>query len=237
MLVYDLDSGIPYTPPSLQLCSWLSYTTFSNSERDPKWRLILPLAQPIPGEDWGFAYQAMEQLWNDLYPDYQDAMDGQCKDSSRMYYLPSCPPEREHLKRLDCNLNLPRISLDYGEIKAAHLERVKKKREQHELFKKKRQWSKRKFRGRADRISDLKYSYSNDENWRRHLAGQIGASLTSQGFGQRAINWICPKCGQSDATYYYLDPFSHSNQAYCGHLNHCGMRMPLYDLAQHFGVI
>jgi len=69
------------------------YSSFSSSQALPKFRLILPLKEPLnPAQfklAWPFGLQiaSIETGWK--------GADKSCKDLSRMFYLPSCPPGKE----------------------------------------------------------------------------------------------------------------------------------------------
>ena len=69
--------------------SFACYTTFSHATNDKPcaYRVIIPLLNPIPADKYPLLYQwAFEQ---------SSGLDANCKDISRMQYLPACPKERE----------------------------------------------------------------------------------------------------------------------------------------------
>jgi hypothetical protein len=51
----------------------------------PRWRLVLPLAAPVPAAAW-------REVWQRARAALCPEADPQCKDASRQYYLPSHPP-------------------------------------------------------------------------------------------------------------------------------------------------
>lgn len=88
-LVLDLDSGETYTDFR---CLWdlfehIVYTSYSHRIGDDgkhKWRAIFPLVSPVTNDQWG-------EVWRKLTHHLAPSTDPSCSDSSRMYYLPSCP--------------------------------------------------------------------------------------------------------------------------------------------------
>jgi putative DNA primase/helicase len=63
------------------------HTSFSHTPEHPRWRVVFPLARPVSAEEWPTVYP---KLAHALGCGHQDAA---CKDASRIYYLPSCPPD------------------------------------------------------------------------------------------------------------------------------------------------
>lgn len=66
------------------------YSTFSHDEGIHKYRLVLPLLEPVAASDW-------PQVWERLSLAFDSAPDASAKDAARMHYRPSCPKSREHL--------------------------------------------------------------------------------------------------------------------------------------------
>jgi hypothetical protein len=68
----------------------LAYTTFNHNtpEKGNAYRVIIPLAEPIPAADY-------PALWQWAFEQSGRLIDLKCKDTSRIVYLPSCPPERQ----------------------------------------------------------------------------------------------------------------------------------------------
>jgi hypothetical protein len=88
MLVLDVD----HTALPLDLLEGLEYvahTTYSHTPDDPRWRVVLPLAEPIDGSDW-------PMFWLRANAHFGGCVDPATKDSSRIFYLPSCQPGGVH---------------------------------------------------------------------------------------------------------------------------------------------
>lgn len=92
-LVYDFDAkgGRDFADvvDGLLGVRWFAHTTFSHSLEAHCFRLILPVAEAIPVDEYRDALEAVADvlgLWG---------RDPACKDPSRLYYIPSCAPDAE----------------------------------------------------------------------------------------------------------------------------------------------
>jgi hypothetical protein len=93
--VLDFDTGVA---PEMIAPAWsrwehLIYSTFSHTPGQPKWRVVFPLAEEVPAEQWPQIYRNLAHALGFGHPDPS------CKDCSRIYYLPSCPPGAERFAR------------------------------------------------------------------------------------------------------------------------------------------
>jgi len=80
-LVFDCDRVAP-DPERLNGVYWLGHTTWSHKPAAPKWRVVIPLAQPVSAASWG-------DVWRRARAALCPEADPSCKDPSRQYYLPS----------------------------------------------------------------------------------------------------------------------------------------------------
>jgi len=80
-LVFDLDR-VPPDRERLEPVYWLGHTTWSHTSRSPRWRVVIPLARPVPAKHWGDVWRRARAA---LCPEADPA----CKDPSRAYWLPS----------------------------------------------------------------------------------------------------------------------------------------------------
>jgi len=62
------------------------YSTHSSTRERPKYRVAIPLSEPVPGSRWREFFEAACQLYKLPY-------DPKTVDPSRIYYLPSSPPD------------------------------------------------------------------------------------------------------------------------------------------------
>jgi hypothetical protein len=80
-LVFDCDR-VPPDEDRLSGVYWVGHTTHSHTPQAPRWRVVIPLAAPVP-----------VQTWNDIWRRARAALcpeaDPACKDASRAYWLPS----------------------------------------------------------------------------------------------------------------------------------------------------
>lgn len=88
--VADVDDG---TPPAALIerwagLTWCLYSTHSSTADKPKWRVVFPLAAPVPAEEWRKTWR---RLTHHLMDGHNDAA---TKDPARIHYLPAAPPER-----------------------------------------------------------------------------------------------------------------------------------------------
>jgi hypothetical protein len=97
-LVLDLDGkDAAYTAAQLRkaLRRWkfIAYTTWQHTPDCPRWRVIIPLSEPIPPTRQREALARVEALTG-------LKTDKQCSDPTRLYFLPLCPPERRRFFRV-----------------------------------------------------------------------------------------------------------------------------------------
>jgi hypothetical protein len=82
LLVLDLDDK-PWEPvrEALEPYEYLVHTTFSHSDRSPRYRVVLPLLRPVPADRWN-------QTWLDASTKFLNTADDSCKDPARIYFVP-----------------------------------------------------------------------------------------------------------------------------------------------------
>lgn len=66
--------------------TYVCYSTHGHTDAKPKIRIIGPLLAPVPGKEWLSVWRAIVDTYTGK------TSDESCKDSSRMYYAPSCKP-------------------------------------------------------------------------------------------------------------------------------------------------
>lgn len=88
-LVLDVDhADLPRD--RLDGLAWIAHTTYRHSPTAPRWRVVIPLAKPVAGDE-----DHWPEVWQRAHARFGACMDEQCKDASRIYFLPSCPPDSE----------------------------------------------------------------------------------------------------------------------------------------------
>lgn len=207
-LVFDMDDGIaPFD-------SWryfsefnvLAHTSFSHKPSFHKYRIIIPLAKPIPAKNWRLAHVAGLQLWAEKVgrgePDIKAI-----KDSARMYYRYSipqsdsggaCPMHPKNYHRIEGHVSGKFLDLDYSHIKEEINDRVK-----------------------IDKSAPIAYNdLLNQTHVRSRIAHECGASIS----GNVARKIKCLSCGDR-SVHFYIDLSGQANPqrfASCNHRNSCG---------------
>lgn len=92
-LVVDIDDGTPaadlwdgWRTPDGRPLAWCLHSSYSSTPERPKYRVVFPLAAPLPAADWPAVHRKMTLA---LAGDHADPA---CKDAARLYFRPSCPP-------------------------------------------------------------------------------------------------------------------------------------------------
>lgn len=85
--VLDYDDG---TTPEAAVIPWAGFhlilhTSWNHTPDHPRFRLILPLAAPVPAAQWSAA-------WSWVAARAVGSPDGQCKDPARAYFVPALRP-------------------------------------------------------------------------------------------------------------------------------------------------
>lgn len=93
LLVLDIDDGLPLGQihEVLAQYEYAVHSSYSHTPEKPKWRVVLPLDEPIPATDLPALFDQVNEL-------FDGKLDASCgHDYARMYFLPGCPPDAEHL--------------------------------------------------------------------------------------------------------------------------------------------
>ena len=91
LMVLDIDDGLPLEiiHSVLSKYEYALHSSYSHSPSKPKWRVVLPLAQPIPASELPSLFDHMNGL-------FDGKLDASCgHDPARLYYLPACPADAE----------------------------------------------------------------------------------------------------------------------------------------------
>ena len=94
LLVADVDDGTPanelrekWKTPRGQWLQFALHSSYSSTLEHPKYRVVFPLAYPVPAADWPGVHRKLTLA---LFGDHADPA---CKDAARLYFLPACPPD------------------------------------------------------------------------------------------------------------------------------------------------
>lgn len=170
------------------------HTTWSHTPARPRWRLVVPLARPVPASRWAEAWK-----WaSDRTPEADPA----CKDAGRLYFLPAVV-HRDQAR--DARVN-PGPVLDL--LDELPDERIVARREAR--------------RALRPRLSDFsgRGRLQTDPVARVNVAVEVGARVVGEGAHRRAEAVPCPACGRSSA-WFWIEPHR-QHRAHCQHRCSCG---------------
>jgi predicted RNA-binding Zn-ribbon protein involved in translation (DUF1610 family) len=176
--VLDIDDG---TTIAQGMALWPQYqramhTSWSHSSGLPKFRLVFPLAEPVPAPRWKAA-------WGHLAAEALKAgvkLDPKCKNPDRIYYLPAINPERSERAAVAFTEG-DLLRVDWRSL--PDVDRVRRALNQR-------------FVPRTPGQRDYR-----DPMVREQLAGEIGAHTD----GERAFHGRCPQCGER-SVWFLLEP-------------------------------
>jgi hypothetical protein len=207
-MVFDVDDGTPFEYHRLFAdYFYFAHTTASHTPELNKWRLVLPLKEPVPAKEWYRAWSLGQKLFKSRTG---ADIDGACKDPSRMYFV--APP------LYMCRIITPksyrnRLDLDWRS--------VPKKKPRTKIV----SLTNRRARTIQSSEKKIKESLRSEPDSRQAAAVQLGASVSDDGIA-RGIK--CPKCSRTQV-WFCLDP-TEKHTATCNHLNSCGWYGSVYDL-------
>lgn len=205
-LVLDYDDGTTIEAARQTWERWpaVLHTSWSHSDEHHKFRVTLPLLRPVVAAGWPRVFQwALDQA---------PTIDTQCKDPSRIYFVPSHPigaPERAEVwKGAGAMLDLDPAEL--SETPEEYARRTRKPPKPVQI------WSTMTPTQARRQLSER---IKTDEHARRAIADRLGAVI-SEGATPRADRIPCPSCGRP-SVHYLLIPGSW-NGARCSHRESCG---------------
>lgn len=179
------------------------HTTWSHCPHAPRWRLIVPLARPIPASRW-------ESAWR--WAVARTPADMVCRDPGRLYFLPALSaPDQPHEARVHV---APLLDL---------LQFVPEREPLRESTPRKRIC----VPIRMQRVV-IHRRVTRDPSTRERIAVSLGATLAGTGEQRRAEDIPCPSCGRS-SVWFWLAPRAASS-ARCQHQNSCGWTGSLREL-------
>lgn len=214
MVVLDVDDGTSLDQLLEPGAFALAHTSWSHTPAHPKWRVVYPLAEPVPAQRWAATWRGLAAKW--------PAIDPATKDPARMYYVPAvrerapllCPGPSPLIARrgtytlrvqLGAWLTLP------APIEEAPAPVTRKAPAPY----------------RPDTLRrDVAAQLRTDPAARERVAELVGARI----MGGRARHAPCPACHRP-AVWFALVPTG-AGWAYCNHRQSCGWTGPLDELAR-----
>ena len=194
----DHDAG----DPEAALAAWsgviaVAHSTWSHTEDAPRFRVVVPLARPIPANRWSAAWSwASERA---------PGADRACKDASRLYFRPAVSSldaprfaRVQHGDLLDLLPLLPEPTAPASSRTERPTLLVPARLRQHAV---------------AMRLSRDPWS-------RERVAAELDATVSGEGDRRRASGVPCPACARA-SVWFYLAP-SRQHRAHCNHRHSCG---------------
>ena len=89
--VIDVDDGTPFESVAARLegFAFLAHSSFSHTSEKPKYRLILPFAEPVDPTAWSSVWTRINELMG-------GCNDAATKDPARLYFMPAHPAGGVH---------------------------------------------------------------------------------------------------------------------------------------------
>ena len=171
-LVLDLDGGdVDVVSNTWTDVLHVLHSTWSHTDEAPRFRLVVPLAKPVPVASWSAAW-----AWATARTPTADAA---CKDPSRLYFRPAIRVmQQPHFARLASGPLLdvlPRLVAGCERTRpAAARARVPARRLDHVV----------------------RQRLASDPGTRERVATELGAPIVGIGDGRRAEHLPCPLCGR-----------------------------------------
>lgn len=98
-----------------------AWTTYQHTADAPRYRLLVPLSEPMPTMALPYALQALADALG-----LSAFMDSACKDPARLFYAPSCPESGASQARVWCRLDAQALSPHAFVVQAGIAERAAK---------------------------------------------------------------------------------------------------------------
>ena len=223
MVVLDVDDGTCVDELIEPGTFCLAHTSWSHTPDAPKWRVVYPLAEPVPAQDWPQTWRGVAARW--------PSVDPSTKDPSRMYYVPAvreCSllcrgplPLTYRRGTYECRVQLGRwlVPPEAPAEDTRQAERVARVQARA-----REPYQPDKLRG------ELAAQLRVDPDARARVAGLVGAELVDRGTERIARRAPCPSCGRP-SVWWPLAPTG-AGWAKCNHRNSCGWAGPLDQLAR-----
>lgn len=220
-LVFDIDDGFTTfdTWRLFHEYNVIAHTSFSNRPQWNKYRIILPLEEPVPAKDWARASVAAKNVWEGIVgvgePD-----SSALNDRARAYFrygIPMPPSEEMTAHHPMHPVNYHRTAWNVGKpfrLEYEHIvvqEPVRKK------------YVPKVYSNGKAAISEVMM----DPQFRLAFANKAGASIE----GNEARYITCPQCNRN-TVHFSIDPSIPTTYKWptCNHVNSCGFWGRFEDL-------
>ena len=244
-IVIDIDHDVLFFSASVAMAlhkiqAYIHTSVSHNPWTEDRFRLVIPLAEDAPAEDWRYYHMAVKKHWDMIFrgPKFDES----AKDASRAYFVGY---RTEYYKETHIEgkiLDWAGMAQDAKTEYLTERRRIEAEREQRleDLRKKEQQLGKNRSYSDNRRMKYQQLSECPIE--RRKLAVFLGSTMKHGDAGERATGWMCPQCHRNDCTFFFIDPIRKDNNqssslAYCMHRSSCGFRKSLGYLAEINGYL
>ncbi len=205
VLDYDDGTGIEEAVAAWEGWPLLVHSSWSHTEEHPRFRLVLPLAEPIPATHWPSAWAwARDRSGGHI--------DEACKDPSRLYLRPAIQHRTAPYRALVRDDGGPLLSIDSSllavPVGTPGCETAPKRGSRQHLSR---------VKAPAERARQIaRYRLRTSREVRERAAAWLGATIR----GRRADNVTCPSC-ERRSVWFWLEP-GRMSTAQCSHRKSCG---------------
>jgi len=194
------------------------HTTWSHNDEAPRFRVVLPLLEPIPAPVWPLVWLAGLRLWEEMAPGAAGGPDRSCKDAGRIYYLPAWREDQPRFhsvgpfrRALDLT---PRDDEQWWDDRRLELNPPKPAPPPIPAW------------VSYDRATaEFRKQLKTNCHLRARHGEDLGGVISSKGICR---GLVCPKCQRKDV-WFCVDG-SRKSWAKCNHTESCAWEGPLWDL-------
>ena len=206
-LVLDFDDGttIDEARQVWQFVAHFGHTSWSHTNEQHKFRMVIPLKIPVPAKEWRRGWEAGKRLWD--YTGVKGEFDPSCKDASRLYYLPAA--REDHPRKAWVHDYDNFLELDWRSVPDKRIPRVALR----PMITKGR-----------DVEAQIRDRLANNPVARIHLGESLGGVVTDT----TVKKITCPGCGRP-SVWFCIEPTTRQS-AGCNHQNSCGWYGQLWNL-------
>lgn len=221
---YDDDVDINEAIDEWDGFEMLAHTTWSHAPMQPRCRVVLPLASPIPAVVWS-------DIYRDVLREHRLPGDGQTCDQARAFYVPAvgandCAQVSHERGRL----------LDLSDRVGPAMEAAQRREAEHRAAIRERLKNHApEFVEIGEAMRQVRELYEVDPGRRETAARLVGAEVAQAGALKTwvARHALCPNCGL-ETVWWPLAP-TRTTSVMCDHRKTCGFTMHLFDYVKEYG--
>jgi len=208
LLVLDYDDGTPIADAVARWRRWcgLLHTSWSHTPEVPKFRVVLPLREPIAAQHWDRAWRWASR-WSG------QGIDPKCKDPSRIYFSSAIPAARvDDYYATSWGYERPWLRIPWEHMPEAVARPAAPYRPAPGDYSREQGDG---ARARLLRFPDKRLG--------------LGRAVGGRTRGNRVVGVACPGCARR-SVWWLIEP-ERKFSAECNHKNSCGWTGPLVEVA------